>query len=131
MPLSRHRLVHRTCPLSGLKWTHLFALQTSLLTQNRHGPTTHPLNCHDEESRSSKGKTKGYPSTASYACAYKVVANRERIGLRRHRMGDLPFVWRKYYRNEPALPESALEVVHEKARQYLGRAAAATTRPIK
>jgi hypothetical protein len=36
---------------------------------------------------------------------------------------DVPFIWRKNYRNETASPERMLEIAHEKARQYLSRAA--------
>jgi len=36
---------------------------------------------------------------------------------------DLPFIWRKNYRNEMASPERLLEMAHEKASQYLSRAA--------
>jgi len=35
---------------------------------------------------------------------------------------NVPFIWRKNYRNEAASPEKALEYAHEKARQYLSRA---------
>jgi hypothetical protein len=42
---------------------------------------------------------------------------------------DLPFIWRKNYRNEMASPERLLEIAHEKARQYLSRAVAVATRP--
>jgi S-adenosylmethionine:diacylglycerol 3-amino-3-carboxypropyl transferase len=35
---------------------------------------------------------------------------------------NVPFIWRKNYRNEAALPEKVLENAHEKARQYLSRA---------
>jgi hypothetical protein len=44
---------------------------------------------------------------------------------------DLPFIWRKNYRNEMASPERLLEIAHEKARQYLSRAAVVATRPKK
>jgi hypothetical protein len=37
---------------------------------------------------------------------------------------NVPFIWRKNYRNEAASPEKALENAHEKTRQYLSRAAA-------
>jgi len=37
---------------------------------------------------------------------------------------DLPFIWRKNYRNEAVPSEKMLENAHEKARQYLIRAAA-------
>ena len=37
---------------------------------------------------------------------------------------DLPYIWRKNYRNEATSPEKVLENAHEKARQYLSRAAA-------
>jgi hypothetical protein len=36
---------------------------------------------------------------------------------------NVPFIWRKNYRNEAASPEKLLENAHEKARQYLSRAA--------
>lgn len=36
---------------------------------------------------------------------------------------NVPFIWRKNYRNEAASPEKVLENAHEKARQYLSRAA--------
>jgi hypothetical protein len=36
---------------------------------------------------------------------------------------NVPFIWRKDYRNEAASPEKVLENAHEKARQYLRRAA--------
>ena len=32
---------------------------------------------------------------------------------------NVPFIWRVNYRNEAALPETTLEITHEKARQYL------------
>ena len=35
---------------------------------------------------------------------------------------NVPFIWRKNYRNELALPEKVLEHAHEKARRYLRRA---------
>jgi hypothetical protein len=35
---------------------------------------------------------------------------------------NMPFIWRKDYRNEPASPEKVLEHAHETARQYLRRA---------
>jgi hypothetical protein len=36
---------------------------------------------------------------------------------------NLPFIWRKYYRNEPTSSEKVLlDVAHERARQYLSRA---------
>jgi hypothetical protein len=34
---------------------------------------------------------------------------------------NLPFIWRKYYRNEAASSEKVLETVHEQVRQYLSR----------
>jgi len=37
---------------------------------------------------------------------------------------DLPFIWRKNYRSEAVPSEKMLENAHEKARQYLIRAAA-------
>jgi len=38
----------------------------------------------------------------------------------------LPFIWRKYYRNEATSPEKvSLETAHKQARQYLSRASAA------
>ena len=41
----------------------------------------------------------------------------------------LPFIWRKYYRNEATSPEKvSLETAHEQARQYLSRAIAAAWR---
>jgi hypothetical protein len=36
---------------------------------------------------------------------------------------NVPFIWRKNYRNEAASPEKVLENAHEKARQHLSRAA--------
>ena len=36
---------------------------------------------------------------------------------------NVPFIWRKNYRNEAISPERVLENAHEKARQYLQRAA--------
>ena len=36
---------------------------------------------------------------------------------------DLPFIWRKNYRDETIPSEKVLEKAHEKARQYLTRAA--------
>ena len=36
---------------------------------------------------------------------------------------ELPYIWRKNYRNEAASPEKVLENAHEKACQYLSRAA--------
>jgi len=36
---------------------------------------------------------------------------------------NVPFIWRKNYRNKAASPEKLLENAHEKARQYLSRAA--------
>jgi hypothetical protein len=41
---------------------------------------------------------------------------------------NLPFIWRKYYRNEATTSEKVLETAHEQARQYLSRAAAAAWR---
>jgi hypothetical protein len=35
---------------------------------------------------------------------------------------NVPFIWRKNYRNEAPSPEKVLENAHEKARQYLQRA---------
>jgi hypothetical protein len=32
---------------------------------------------------------------------------------------NVPFIWRANYHNEAASPETFLEIVHEKARQYL------------
>ena len=32
---------------------------------------------------------------------------------------NIPFIWQVNYRNEAALPETFLEIAHEKARQYL------------
>jgi len=41
----------------------------------------------------------------------------------------LPFIWRRYYRNESTSPEKvSLETAHEQARQYLGRAIATAWR---
>jgi hypothetical protein len=37
---------------------------------------------------------------------------------------NVPYIWRKNYRNEAASPERVLEIAHENARQYLSRAAA-------
>jgi hypothetical protein len=38
----------------------------------------------------------------------------------------LPFIWRKYYRNEATSSENVpLETAHKQARQYLSRAIAA------
>jgi hypothetical protein len=36
---------------------------------------------------------------------------------------NVPFIWRVNYRNDAASPEKTLEIAHEKARQYLRRAA--------
>jgi len=37
----------------------------------------------------------------------------------------LPFIWRKYYRNEATSSEKvSLEIAHKQARQYLSRAIA-------
>ena len=36
---------------------------------------------------------------------------------------NVPFIWRKNYRNEAASPEKMLENAHEMARQYLQQAA--------
>ena len=44
---------------------------------------------------------------------------------------DVPFIWRKNYRNEMASPEQLLEIAHEKARQYLSRAAAVATKSMR
>jgi hypothetical protein len=42
---------------------------------------------------------------------------------------NLPFIWRKYYRNEaPSSEKVLLEIAHEQARQYLSRAIAAAWR---
>jgi len=42
---------------------------------------------------------------------------------------NLPFIWRKYYRNEaPSSEKVLLEATHEQARQYLSRAIAAAWR---
>ena len=41
---------------------------------------------------------------------------------------NLPFIWRKYYRNEATSSEKVLETVHEQVRQYLSRAATAAWR---
>ena len=41
---------------------------------------------------------------------------------------NLPFLWRKYYRNEATSSEKVLEIAHEQARQYLSRAIAAAWR---
>jgi hypothetical protein len=38
----------------------------------------------------------------------------------------VPYIWRKNYRNNGPWPEKVLQTAHEKARQYLNRAA--TTR---
>jgi hypothetical protein len=38
---------------------------------------------------------------------------------------NLPFIWRKYYRKEAASSVKMLEIAHEQARQYLGRAVTA------
>ncbi len=35
---------------------------------------------------------------------------------------NVPYIWRKNYRNEAASPEELLEIAHEKARQYLSHA---------
>jgi hypothetical protein len=41
----------------------------------------------------------------------------------------LPFIWRKYYRNEATSPEKvSLETAHEQARQYLSRTIATARR---
>lgn len=40
---------------------------------------------------------------------------------------DVPFVWRKNYHSEGGSHEKLLEIAHEKAREYLSRAAAAAT----
>jgi len=34
---------------------------------------------------------------------------------------NLPFLWRKYYRNEATSSEKVLKIAHEQARQYLSR----------
>jgi hypothetical protein len=44
---------------------------------------------------------------------------------------DVPFIWRKNYRNETASPERLLEIAHEKARQYLSRAAEVATKSLR
>jgi len=36
---------------------------------------------------------------------------------------NVPFIWRKNYRNEAASPEKVLQNAHEKACQYLQRSA--------
>jgi hypothetical protein len=38
---------------------------------------------------------------------------------------NLPFLWRRYYRNEAISSEKVLEIAHEQARKYLSRAVAA------
>ena len=35
---------------------------------------------------------------------------------------NVPFIWRKNYRNEATSPEKTLEAAHERAREYLSRA---------
>ena len=34
---------------------------------------------------------------------------------------NLPFLWRRYFRNEAISSEKVLEITHEQARQYLSR----------
>ena len=34
---------------------------------------------------------------------------------------NVPFIWRKNYRNEMAAPQDVLRIAHERARQYLSR----------
>ena len=36
---------------------------------------------------------------------------------------NVPYTWRVNYQNNMASPEKVLEIAHEKARQYLSRAA--------
>jgi hypothetical protein len=41
---------------------------------------------------------------------------------------NVPYIWRKNYRNEAASPEKVLDVAHDKASQYLRQAAAMATK---
>jgi hypothetical protein len=41
---------------------------------------------------------------------------------------NVPYIWRKNYRNEAASPEKVLDVSHDKASQYLRQAAAMATK---
>ena len=41
---------------------------------------------------------------------------------------NVPYIWRKDYRNQAASPEKVLEIAHEQARDYLSRAVAKTSR---
>jgi hypothetical protein len=36
---------------------------------------------------------------------------------------NVPYIWRANYRNNTTSPEKVLELAHEKAREYLNRAA--------
>jgi len=39
----------------------------------------------------------------------------------------VPYIWRKNYRNNGPRPEKVLQASHEKAQQYLNRAATSST----
>jgi hypothetical protein len=34
---------------------------------------------------------------------------------------NVPYIWRKNYRNDAPAPEKALEIAHERARKFLSR----------
>ena len=45
---------------------------------------------------------------------------------------NLPFIWRRYYRNEAVSSEKiVLEIAHEQARRYLSRAVAAARKSMR
>ena len=44
---------------------------------------------------------------------------------------NLPFLWRRYYRNEAISSEKVLDIAHEQARQYLSRAVAAARKAMR
>jgi hypothetical protein len=45
---------------------------------------------------------------------------------------NVPFIWRKYYRNEASSSEKVLlEAAHEQARQYLSRTITAAWRSMR
>jgi hypothetical protein len=63
--------------------------------------------------------------TARRGFAYSLNKQIER--MEPHMDESLPYIWRKDYRNQAAFPEKVLEITHQQAREYFGRAVAKTS----
>jgi len=78
------------------------------------GPIRQETFCDDEHSASVCGRAKKKTKNYNARSAHKETTINN----------DVPYIWRKNYSSNGTWPEKGLQTAHEKARQYLNRAAA-------